>query len=163
MQILKNKYFIMFAIIIITIVICMIANNNQSFSPARIEIWYDTTFDADIDLYSTGSGKDEKIYLGAQPTHYVIEANGSLYAVKQGEYKNAETGEIDPGTVIFIKKFDDDELKRFRKDLDKIIRTKEDKDGFPINFGDEFWFIKIDEKTYRVKAKLKISIIDKYF
>jgi len=163
MGIIKNKYFIMFTIVVFFIIAIIIANNNQSFTPARIEIWYDTTFDADIDLYSTGSGKDEKIYLGAQPTHYVIEKNGALYSVKQGEYKNAETGEVDPGTVIFIKKFNDDELKRLRKDLNKIIKTKADKDGFPINFGDEFWFIKIDEKTYRVKAKLKISIIDKYF
>lgn len=53
--------------------------------------------DMDIDLYSTGSGANEKLYLGAQPVHYLINKNGYIY--QDSSYQNKMTGKRDPATV----------------------------------------------------------------
>ena len=155
--------FLIFLIMIVFVGIIVVKYTKDDNTKTYIEIWYDTTFDSDIDLYSEGNGSNEKIYLGAKPIHYIVEENGSLYMKQEGMFKNKETGEVDPDTVIFIRKLSESELKKLKKDIKKIVENKKDEEGFPVNFGDEFWYIKINDKTTRVKAKLKINIIDTYF
>ena len=151
-------------LILVVIVASVVIKYNKKDKPVYMEFWYDTTFDSDIDLYSSGSSEGgEKIYLGAKPIHYIIQEDGSLYMKQEGLYKDAETGEVDPETVIFVRKLSDNDLKKLRNELRKTVKSKKDETGFPVNFGDEFWYVKIGEKTTRVKAKLKISVVDTYF
>ena len=48
---------------------------------------------ADIDLYSTGSGDNERLYLGIQPDEYYITKDGDVYFYSGPTERNAKTGE----------------------------------------------------------------------
>lgn len=53
----------------------------------------------DIDLYSSGSGLNKRIYLGIQPNEYYIMSNGDVYYYKGPTERNAVTG-VEYGRVF---------------------------------------------------------------
>lgn len=75
------------------------ATNNLLKDNAYIDMWEDNSMHADIALYSTGSGSgaNEKSYLGAQLVHYIINKNGEIYT-----YQNKMTGKRENPQLLNI-------------------------------------------------------------
>ena len=92
---IKNKKIIMVCIVVLIVIGGGIYFYKRSYSEtnnllkdnAYIDIWRDKSMDMDIDLYSTGGGANEKLYLGAQPVHYLINKNGDIYTYQDSHTK----------------------------------------------------------------------------
>lgn len=127
---------------------------------AYIDIWRDNSMDADIDLYSTGSGANEKLYLGSQPVHYLINKNGEIYTYQASSYKNKMTGKRDPATVKHIKTISNFDLQKLENDLKLITENNNDNS---ISWTSPYWYIKINNNSARVNVNVKSQVLDKYF
>ena len=126
---------------------------------AYIDIWRDKSMDADIDLYSTGSGSNEKLYLGAQSIHYLINKNGEVYTYQASSYKNKKTGKRDPATVEYIKTLSQSELENLENDLKSTIESNS---SDSISLNSSYWYIKINGNSTRVNVNVQTSILNKY-
>lgn len=126
---------------------------------AYIDIWRDKSMDADIDLYSTGSGVNEKLYLGAQSIHYLINKNGEVYTYQASSYKNKITGKREPATVEYIKTLSQSELENLENDLKSTIESNS---SDSISLNSSYWYIKIDGNSTRVNINVQTSILNKY-
>jgi len=177
----SNKKVIIFFIVILIVVIvggiCFYKRNNntandilEEYTPieeilgdesmdAYIDIWRDTSMDMDIALHSIGSGPNEKLYLGAQPIHYLIDENGEVHTHQASSYRNKKTGKRDPATVEYIKKLSHSELENLEKDLKLIIETNS---SDSIGLDSSYWYIQINGKSTRVNVNIQTSILDNY-
>lgn len=120
--------------------------------------------DPDSALYSTGSGANEKLYLGAQPIHYLINKNGEVHTYQASSYKNKTTSKRDPATVKYIKKLSQSELEDLENDLKLIIESNHS-DSISLNssyLNSSYWYIKIDGNSTRVNINVQTSILNKY-
>lgn len=79
---------------------------------------------ADIDLYSTGSGDNERLYLGIQPDEYYITKDGDVYFYSGPTERNAKTGE--EYGMEFVKMGHVDNLE----ELAEILVTKAEEKPF---------------------------------
>lgn len=165
---IKNKKIVIVCIVILIVaVMCGIyfysrnsdTTNESLKDNAYIDIWRDTSMDADIDLYSTGSGVNEKLYLGAQPVHYLINKNGDIYTYQDSSYQNKMTGKRDPATVKYIKQISQSNLEKLENDLKSII---ENNSSNSISFNSTYWYIKLDGKSTRVDVNVQIQILNNY-
>lgn len=163
-----NKKVIIFCIVILLVAIIIgiyfykrnnsIANDTIKEN-AYIDIWRDKSMDMDIDLYSTGSGANEKLYLGAQPVHYLINKNGDIYTYQDSSYQNKTTGKRDPATVKYIKTLPQSELENLSNDLKSIIESNS---SDSISLNSSYWYIKIDGNSTRVNVNVQTSILNNY-
>ena len=162
----KNKTIIIIFIVILIILIIGLCIYNISIdlikntlkSNAYIDIWRDISMDADIDLYSTGSGINEKLYMGSQPTHYLINENGKIYTYQDSSYQNKITGKRDPATVKYIKQLSQSNLENLKSDLQLIIQNNANND----NDFDYKWYIKINGETTTVYVNLLTQVLNNY-
>lgn len=160
----NKKIIIVCAVILIVAVICGIyfysrKTNDMLKDNAYIDIWRDTSMDMDIDLYSTGSGANEKLYLGVQPVHYIINKNGEIYTYENSSYQNKMTGKRDPATVKYIKQISQSDLEKLENDLKSII---ENNSSNSVSLTATYWYIKINGKSTRVNANLQTQILNNY-
>lgn len=165
---IKNKKIIIVCIVVLIVVIgggiyfykrSYSETNNLLKDNAYIDIWRDKSMDADIDLYSTGSGANEKLYLGAQPLHYLINKNGDIYAYQDSSYQNKMTGKRDPATVKYIKKLSQSDLEKLENDLKSII---ENNSSNSVSLTSTYWYIKVNGKSTRVNANIQTQILNNY-
>ncbi len=163
-----NKKVIIFCIVILIVAIIIgiyfykrnnsIANDTIKEN-AYIDIWRDKSMDADISLYSIGSGANEKLYLGAQSLHYLINKNGDVHTYQASSYQNKKTGKRDPATVKYIKTLSQSELENLENDLKSIIDFNL---SDSISLNSSYWYIKIDGNSTRVNVNVKTSILNNY-
>lgn len=167
---IKNKKIIIVivcAVILIVAIICGIYFYNRNSDTANdslkdnayIDIWRDISMDMDIDLYSTGSGANEKLYLGAQPVHYLINKNGYIYIYQDSSYQNKMTGKRDPATVKYIKQLSQSDLEKLENDLKSII---ENNSSNSVSLTSTYWYIKVNGKSTRVNANIQTQILNNY-
>lgn len=158
-----NKKVIIFLIVIFIVTIIVgiyfYIKNTSVANNAYIDIWKDISMDFDIDLYSTGSGLNEKLYLGEQSTHYLINKNGKVHTYQASSYKNKVTGKREPATVNYIKTLSQSELENLENDLKSAIESNRN-DSTSLNSS--YWYIKIDGNPTRVNINVKSSILNKY-
>ena len=163
-----NKKVIIFLIVIFIVAIIVgiyfykkntSVANDAIKENAYIDIWRDKSMDADIDLYSTGSGANEKLYLGAQSIHYLINKNGEVHTYQASSYKNKITGKREPATVEYIKKLSQSELENLENDLKSTIESNS---SDSISLNSSYWYIKIDGNSTRVNINVQTSILNKY-
>ena len=163
-----NKKVIIFLIVIFIVAIIVgiyVYKKNTSVANdaikenAYIDIWRDKSMDADIDLYSTGSGANEKLYLGAQSIHYLINKNGEVHTYQASSYKNKITGKREPATVEYIKTLSQSELENLENDLKSTIESNS---SDSISLNSSYWYIKIDGNSTRVNINVQTSILNKY-
>lgn len=159
-----NKKIVIFCIVILVVVIIggiyvHKTTNNPIKVSAYIDIWRDNSMDVDIDLYSIGSGEDEKLYLGSQPVHYLINKNGEIYTYQESSYKNKMTGKRDPETTEYIKQLSQSDLEKLEKELKSIVKNNS---GSSTNWKSEYWYIKINGKTTRVEANVQAQVLNNY-
>ena len=163
-----NKKVIIFLIVIFIVAIIVgiyfykrntSVANDAIKENAYIDIWRDKSMDADIDLYSTGSGANEKLYLGAQSIHYLINKNGEVCTYQASSYKNKTTGKRDPATVEYIKTLSQSELENLENDLKSTIESNS---SDSISLNSSYWYIKIDGNSTRVNINVQTSILNKY-
>ncbi len=133
--------------------------NNLLKDNDYIDIWRDNSMDMDIDLYSIGSGANEKLYLGAQPVHYLINKNGDIYTYQDSSYQNKMTGKKDPATVKYIKKLSQSDLEKLENDLKSIIENNS-RNSASLTFT--YWYIKINGKSTMVNANIQTQILNNY-
>ena len=163
----SNKKCVIKCIIILIFLISLgiysyINTRYSLLSNAYIDIWRDTLMDPDIDLYSIGGGINQKLYLGAQPLHYIINKNGKVYTYKESSYRNMITGITDFPTIKYIKKISKSDFKKLENDLNLTIKNN-NCNSPSINSKD--WFIKIKNKENnftRVNINVERQILDKY-
>ena len=163
-----NKKVIIFCIVILIVAIIIgiyfykrnnsIANDTIKEN-AYIDIWRDKSMDADISLYSIGSGANEKLYLGAQSLHYLINKNGDVHTYQASSYQNNKTGKRDTATVKYIKTLSQSELENLENDLKSIIDFNL---SDSISLNSSYWYIKIDGNSTRVNVNVKTSILNNY-
>ena len=162
---IKNKKTIIVCIVVLIVVVIGSGiyfnskTNNSLKNKAYIDIWRDNSMDADIDLYSRGSGVNEKLYLGAQPIHYLINKNGDIYTYQDSSYQNKLTGKRDPATVKYIKQLSQSDLEKLENDLKSII---ENNNSNSVSFTSTHWYIKVNSKYTRVSADIQTQILDNY-
>ena len=165
---IKNRKIVIVCIVILIVaVICGIyfysrnsyTTNDSLKDNAYIDIWRDTLMDMDIALYSAGSGVNEKLYLGAQPVHYLINKNGDIYTYQDSSYQNKMTGKRDPATVKYIKQISQSDLEKLENDLKSII---ENNSSNSISFNSTYWYIKLDGNSTRVNANIQTQILNNY-
>lgn len=163
-----NKKVIIFLIVIFIVAIIVgiyfykkntSVANDAIKENAYIDIWRDKSMDADIDLYSTGSGANEKLYLGAQSIHYLINKNGEVHTYQASSYKNKITGKREPATVEYIKTLSQSELENLENDLKLTIESNS---SDSISLNSSYWYIKIDGNSTRVNINVQTSILNKY-
>lgn len=163
-----NKKIIIFLFVISIIVIIVgiyffnqnnSTANNSIKEKAYIDIWRDNSMDGDIDLYSTGSGANEKLYLGAQSIHYLIYKNGEVHTYQASSYKNKITGKRDPATVKYIKTLSQSEFKNLENELKSTIESNRIDS---ISLNSSCWYIKINSNSTRVNVNVQTSILNKY-
>lgn len=166
MKLNKKGFIILIVIFIVAIIVGIYfykKNNNVANDTikenAYIDIWRDKSMDADIDLYSMGSGANEKLYLGAQSIHYLINKNGEVHTYQASSYKNKTTGKRDPATVKYIKTLTQSELKNLENDLKSIIESNH---SDSISLNSSYWYIKIDGNSTRVNVNVQTSILNNY-
>ena len=131
--------------------------NDELKDNAYIDIWRDNSMDADIDVYSTGSGANKKLYLGAQPLHYLINKNGDIYTYQASSIKNKMTGKRDPATSEYIKTISQSDLQKIENELKSIV---ENNSSNSISWNS--WYVKIDGKSTRVNVNVQTQILNKY-
>ena len=165
---IKNKKVVIvyIAILIVAVIIGIYfykrnnsAAKDEPKDNAYIDIWRDTSMDTDIALYSTGSGTNEKLYLGKQPVHYLINKNGDVYTYQESSYKNKMTGKRDPATVEYIKQLSQSDLKKLENDLKSIT---ENNNSNSISWTSRDWYIKIDGKSTRVDVDVQTQVLNNY-
>ena len=163
-----NKKVIIFLIVIFIVAIIVgiyfykkntSVANDAIKENAYIDIWRDKSMDADIDLYSTGSGANEKLYLGAQSIHYLINKNGEVHTYQASSYKNKITEKREPATVEYIKTLSQSELGNLENDLKSTIESNS---SDSISLNSSYWYIKIDGNSTRVNINVQTSILNKY-
>ena len=115
--------------------------------------------DADFDLYSTGSGANEKLYLGAQPLHYLINKNGDIYTYRASSFENKMTGKRDPATSKYIKTISQSDLQKIENELKSIV---ENNSSNSISWYSTSWYVKIDGKSTIVNVNVQTQILNKY-
>ena len=113
----------------------------------------------DIALYSTGSGANEKLYLGAQPLHYLISKNGDIYTYQASSYQNKMTGKRDPATSKYIKTISQSDLQKIENELKSIV---ENNSSNSISWNSTSWYVKIDGKSTRVNVNVQNQVLNKY-
>ena len=133
--------------------------NDELKDNAYIDIWRDNSMDADIDLYSTGSGANEKLYLGAQPLHYLINKNGDIYTYRASSFENKMTGKRDPATSKYIKTISQSDLQKIENELKSIV---ENNSSNSISWYSTSWYVKIDGKCTIVNVNVQTQILNKY-
>ena len=162
-----NKKVIIFLIVIFIVAIIVgiyfykkntSVANDAIKENAYIDIWSDNSM-VDIDLYSAGSGANEKLYLGAQSIHYLINKNGEVCTYQASSYKNKTTGKRDPATVEYIKTLSQSELGNLENDLKSTIESNS---SDSISLNSSYWYIKIDGNSTRVNINVQTSILNKY-
>lgn len=126
---------------------------------AYIDIWIDNSMDADIDLYSTGSGENEKLYLGVQPLHYLISKNGDIYTYQASSYQNKMTGKRDSATIKYIKTLSQSNLQKIENELKSIAESNSSNS---ISLNSTSWYVKIDGKSKRVNVNVQTQVLNKY-
>ena len=166
---IKNKKIIIVCIVVLIVVAIgggiyfykrsYSETNNLQKDNVYIDIWRDNSMDADIDLYSTGSGANEKLYLGAQPVHYLINKNGDIYTYQDSSYQNKLTGKRDPATVKYIKQLSQSDLEKLENDLKTIIKNNSSNS---VDFTSTYWYIKLNGKSTRVNANIQTQILNNY-
>ncbi len=166
---IKNKKIIIFCIAVLIVVVIgggiyfykrsYSEKNNLLKDNAYIDIWRDKSMDMDIDLYSTGSGANEKLYLGVQPVHYLINKNGNIYTCQDSSYQNKMTGKRDPATVKYIKQLSQSDLEKLENDLKSII---ENNSSNSVSLTSTYWYIKVNGKATRVNANIQTQILNNY-
>ncbi len=168
---IKNKKLVIGCIIVIIILAVAIitgiyvynktknTTDDSTNDKAYIEIWRDITMDADIDLYSTGSGENEKLYLGAQPLQYRINKNGEIYTYQESSFKNMTTGERDPATSNYIKTISQSEVEKIESELKSII---ENNTSDSYDYGSTYWYIKMNEEVNRVNVNVYQYVLEQY-
>lgn len=166
---IKNKEIIIVCIVALIVVViggCIYfykrsysETNNLLKDNAYIDIWRDKSMDMDIALYSTGSGANEKLYLGAQPVHYLINKNGDIYTYQDSSYQNKMTGKRDPATVKYIKQLSQSDLEKLENDLKSII---ENNGSNSVSLTSTYWYIKVNGKSTRVNANIQTQILNNY-
>ena len=163
-----NKKVIIFLIVIFIVAIIVgiyFYKKNTSVASdaikenAYIDIWRDKSMDDDIALYSIGSGANEKLYLGAQSIHYLINKNGEVHTYQASSYKNKITGKREPATVEYIKTLSQSELENLENDLKSTIESNSNDS---ISLNSSYWYIKIDGNSTKVNINVKTSILNKY-
>lgn len=152
-----NKKVIIFLILIF--IVAIIVGIYFYKKNTYIDIWRDNSMDADIALYSIGSGVNEKLYLGAQSIHYLINKNGEVYTYQASSYKNKITGKREPATVEYIKTLSQSELGNLENDLKSTIESNS---SDSISLNSSYWYIKIDGNSTRVNINVQTSILNKY-
>lgn len=165
--IVRNKKILIVCISILIVAIVGIyfikrssgTKNDALKDNAYIDIWRDNSMDADIDLYSTGSGANEKLYLGAQPVHYLINKNGDIYTYQASSYKNKMTGKRDPSTSEYIKKLSQSDLEKIENELKSIT---ENNNSNSFSLYDTYWYIKINGKSTRVNVNVYQYVLEQY-
>lgn len=120
--------------------------NDELKDNAYIDIWRDNSMDADIDLYSSGSGANEKLYLGAHPLHYLINKNGDIYTYQASSFK-------------YIKTISQSDLQKIENELKSIV---ENNSSNSISWNSTSWYVKIDGKSTRVNVNVQTQILNKY-
>lgn len=161
----KKIWFIISSIIVITVVgiIVYVTTKDKGKSNIKevaiIDIWRDTSMDSDIDLHSTGSGIFEKVYLGAQPVHYIIDENGELYTYQESSFKSKLTGIREPATVKHIKKLQEAEIQKLKKELKKMVTNNKSDEH---DFTSTYYYVKINGNTTRVNMDLEAEVLSKY-
>ena len=152
-----NKKVIIFLILIF--IVAIIVGIYFYKKNTYIDIWRDNSMDADIALYSIGSGVNEKLYLGAQSIHYLINKNGEVCTYQASSYKNKITGKREPATVEYIKTLSQSELGNLENDLKSTIESNS---SDSISLNSSYWYIKIDGNSTRVNINVQTSILNKY-
>ena len=109
------------------------AKNDEILNNAYIDVWEDISMEADIDLYSEGTGIFEEIYLGNQPLHYVIHKDGKVYTYIASSYENRITGIRQPASVEYLKTLSQEELIDVENRLNSTMKTNELKSFMDIN------------------------------
>ena len=117
------------------------------------------SMDADIDLYSTGSGENEKLYLGVQPLHYLISKNGDIYTYQASSYQNKMTGKRDSATIKYIKTLSQSNLQKIENELKSIAESNSSNS---ISWNSTSWYVKIDGKSKRVNVNVQTQVLNKY-
>lgn len=165
---IKNKKIVIFSMAILIIAIAVgilfykmnnVAKNDTIIENAYIDIWRDTSMDMDIDLYSIGSGSNEKLYLGAQPLHYLINKSGDIYTYQASSYQNKMTGKRDPAIVEHIKTLSKSELDKLEDNLKSVIEIHSSNS---ISLDSSYWYIKIDDNSTRVDINVKTNVLNNY-
>ncbi len=158
-----NKKVIIILIISIIVGIYFIRKNASTVNDALIkkayiDIWRDNSM-IDIDLYSEGSGLNEKLYLGAQPVHYLINKNGDIYTYQASSYKNKITGKRDPSTSQYIKTLSQFDLEKTENKLKSIA---ENNASNSFSSYSTYWYIKINGKSARVNVNVYQYVLEQY-
>lgn len=126
---------------------------------AYIDIWRDNSIEPDIALHSIGSGADEKLYLGAQPFHYLIYKNGDIYTYQASSYQNKMTGERDPSTSKYKKKVSQPDLEKIENKLKSIVENNKNNSFSALS---TYWYIKINGESTRVDINVYEYVLEQY-
>ena len=166
---IKNKKTIIICIIVLLIVAILIGlyflkRNTPTIDDelrenAYIDIWRDNLMEADIALYSTGSGENEKLYLGAQPLHYLINKNGDIYTYQASSFQNKMTGKRDPATSKYIKTLSQSDVQKIENEL-KSITENNNSNSFSLD--STYWYIKINGESTRVNVNVYQYVLEQY-
>ncbi len=133
-------------------------DRNAGQSEVYMDIWRDNSLDMDIALYSIGSGEDEMIYLGAQPTHYLVHPDGKVYTSVAASFKKKTTGEINGPVVVELTTLTEEQLESLEKELKEAIRVN----GNDPDAETPFWNVKIGDEVKKVYVDVYTEILKKY-
>ena len=125
---------------------------HEPYDDHYIEVYTDAI--TDIGLYSVGSGYNERIYLGSQPIHYIVDSNGQVRTYQRGLYKNAKTGIEDPSKTIYYDQLCKKQLRALKDELDYLMLSDECKV--------ECTHIKVGKKSKSVSYLNMYRILKKY-